>query len=508
MAEFLAPGVFIEEVPLKSHPVEGVSTSATSFVGMTERGPIDVPISIQSFSEFERHFGGLWQDSTLSFAIHHFFENGGTRAHVVRVAKRAGANAAKTARITLANGEVFEAASAGGWGQNLKLSIDLNGVVGPLFNLTVTDDAASRRAAHGRAGSGVTERFEKLSVDPHSAQFASTVLAQQSALLRAVSLRAAAPAAQANLSAPDGSGKDGVAIGSGEVTAETNRASKTGLFALDKVSFNLLCIPPYTPSSDLNAADWQVAASYCLQRRAFFIADAPSAWTFPDADKKASAIHLDASQNAAVYFPRLLAKNPLDGDKLTPFAPCGAVAGIMSRTDASRGVWKAPAGTEATVNGAAGLSPDGFSEAAAAERLTAAGVNLLRAFPGTGIVVWAARTFAAWDSASDWKYVPVRRLALYIEESLYRGTYWVVFENNDEKTWVQVRQRVEDFLLGLFRQGAFQGTKPEQAFYVRCDRTTMTQDDIDNGRLIILVGIAPVKPAEFVIFRLQQFMQK
>jgi uncharacterized protein len=507
MAEFLAPGVFIEEVPLKSHPIEGVSTSTTGFVGMTERGPIDVPISIQSFSEFERHFGGLWQDSTLSFAVRQFFENGGTRAHIVRVAKRAGANAAKTARITLANGEVFAAASPGSWGQNLNVSVDHNGVAGPLFNLTVTDDAARHRAAHGRAGSGLTERFEKLSVDPHNAQFASTVLAQQSALLRAVSLRAGAPAVQANVSAPDGSGADGTAIGSAEVTAETNRASKAGLFALDKVSFNLLCIPPYMPSADLKVADWVAAAGYCLQRRALFIADAPSAWTFPDADKKASAIRLGASQNAAVYFPRLLAKNPLDGNKLTPFAPCGAVAGIMSRTDTSRGVWKAPAGTEAMVNGAAGLSPDGFNEAVA-ERLNAAGVNLLRAFPGTGIVVWGARTFAARDSTSDWKYVPVRRLALYIEESLYRGTYWAVFEANDEKTWVQVRRRVEDFLLGLFRQGAFQGTKAEQAFFVRCDRATMTQDDIDNGRLIILVGIAPVKPAEFIILRFQQLMQK
>jgi uncharacterized protein len=506
MVEFLAPGVFVEEVPLKSHPIEGVSTSTTGFVGMTERGPIDVPISIQSFSEFERHFGGLWQDSTLSFAVRQFFENGGTRAHIVRIAKRAGANAAKAARITLANGEVLAATSPGSWGQNLKVSVDHNGVAGPLFNLAITDDAASHRAAHGRAGSGLTERFEKLSVDPHSAQFASTVLAQQSVLLRVVSLHAAAPAAQANVSAPDGSGTDGAAIGNGDVTAETNRASKSGLFALDKVSFNLLCIPPYTPPTHLNAADWEAAASYCLQRRAFFIADAPSAWTFQDADKKASAIHLSASHNAAVYFPRLLAKNPLDANNLTPFAPCGAVAGIMSRTDASRGVWKAPAGVDATVKDAAVLSPDGFNDAVA-ERLNTAGVNLLRAFPGTGIVVWGARTFAARDSASDWKYVPIRRLALYIEESLYRGTYWVVFENNDEKTWVQVRRRVEDFLLGLFRRGAFQGTKPEQAFYVRCDRTTMTQDDIDNGRLIIEVGIAPVKPAEFVIFRLQQLMQ-
>jgi phage tail sheath protein FI len=185
------------------------------------------------------------------------------------------------------------------------------------------------------------------------------------------------------------------------------------------------------------------------------------------------------------------------------FAPCGAVAGVIARTDATRGVWKAPAGLDATLVGVPQLSVP-LTDAENGE-LNPLGINCLRALPAAGRVVWGARTLQGDDRlASEWKYIPVRRLALYIEESLYRGTQWVVFEPNDEPLWAQIRLNVGAFMHTLFRQGAFQGKSAREAYFVKCDRETTPQDDIDRGVVNILVGFAPLKPAEFVVIQLQQ----
>ena len=277
--------------------------------------------------------------------------------------------------------------------------------------------------------------------------------------------------------------------------------TQAALSALDRASFNLLCIPPHTSSQDLDPAELEAAASYCLKRRALFVADAPAAWTARDAAKRAAALHLSARQNVALYFPRVLAKF---GSKSTPCAPCGIVAGIMSRTDSARGVWKAPAGIEASIKGATGLSLSVTD--AANGPLNEVGVNALRQFPGKRLVVWGARTLA---HDAEWKYVPVRRLALFLQESILRGIHWAVLEPNEETTWRRVLQQIETFLTTLWRQGAFQAQKPEQAFYVRCGlAATMTQNDIDNGHMIVEVGFAPLKPAEFVVFRIGQIMRR
>ncbi len=196
------------------------------------------------------------------------------------------------------------------------------------------------------------------------------------------------------------------------------------------------------------------------------IVDAPASWTASDAVKNAAAFDAIDRKNAALYFPRVLAPDPLDAGKVAAFAPCGMVAGVISRTDATRGVWKAPAGTEATLRGATGLSingkPSSLSDAAS-EPLSAAGINCLRGFPNVGHVVWGARTLAASDP--DWKYVPVRRLFLHIEQSVYKGTLWVVFEPNKPQTWRRVRQSVENFLQSLFRQGAFAGRTSQRRLF-------------------------------------------
>jgi len=209
------------------------------------------------------------------------------------------------------------------------------------------------------------------------------------------------------------------------------------------------------------------------------------------------------ARNAALYFPRVVQPDPERDRQLDTFAPCGIIAGVMARTDSQRGVWKAPAGLDAALNGIQGLQVNLTDDENG--QLNPLGINCLRAFPVNGRVVWGARTLRGADQLADeYKYIPVRRLALFIEESLYRGTQWVVFEPNDEPLWAQIRLNVGAFMQNLFRQGAFQGKTPREAYFVKCDKETTTQNDINLGIVNILVGFAPLKPAEFVIIKIQQ----
>lgn len=290
-------------------------------------------------------------------------------------------------------------------------------------------------------------------------------------------------------------------------TAQAARARRQGIYALDAVDhFNLLCLPPPSRSKDFSPAAWARAATYCQQRRALLLVDAPGHWTsVADAlngmDELQAAVAPTALANAAAYFPRLHAAPPAAGKIPISFAPCAAVAGLMARTDAHRGVWKAPAGSEATLSGMVGtsLAP---TEAQLAE-LAGVGLNAVRSLPGRGLLVWGARTLAGHNAlASEWKYVPVRRLALHIEQSVLRGTQWVVFEPNDAPLWARLRASVTHFLTTIWRQGGLMGQKPEEAFFVRCDGSTTTAADIAAHRLHLHIGIAPLKPAEFVLLRL------
>ncbi len=261
------------------------------------------------------------------------------------------------------------------------------------------------------------------------------------------------------------------------------------LNALDAVDdVNLLCLPGITPGEPDKLVK---AAVYCEARRCFLLLDPDPGWT--DAAGVTAGLRAlgIGSPNAALYFPSLLGAGGIP--------PSGAVAGVIARTDRERGIWKAPAGTEADLRGVSGLHiPVGGP---LIEQLTPLGVNCLREVQAAGILVWGARTLAG--AGSDWKYIPVRRTALYLEESIERGTKWVVFEPNGEPLWAQLRASAENFLFGLFRQGAFQGAKPQEAFFVKCDRSTMTDADVLAGRVNLLVGFAPLKPAEFVILRFE-----
>ena len=274
--------------------------------------------------------------------------------------------------------------------------------------------------------------------------------------------------------------------------------------------FNLLCIPPLTAGetgNDIPVNTWSYAGTFCEENRAMLIVDAPNNWKVDNVDSAAPTNlgHFSAisRKNAAIYFPRLKLADTLQEGRLDTFAPCGVMAGLMSRIDATRGVWKAPAGTEANLKGVVGLGIELTDQENGI--LNPKGINCFRNFPGIGIVSWGGRTMEGQDIlASEWKYVPIRRLALYIEESLFRGTKWVVFEPNDEPLWAKIRLNVGAFMMRLFRDGAFQGSTPDKAFFVKCDAETTPQADRDLGIVNIVVGFAPLKPAEFVIIKIQQ----
>jgi phage tail sheath protein FI len=280
-----------------------------------------------------------------------------------------------------------------------------------------------------------------------------------------------------------------------------NSADGTGAHLLDRVQlFNLLCVPALTDVTSV-----QLLQDYCAQRRAFYITDGPQTVdvkTYSGAGPGDISTAQNAA-NSAVYFPWVLAADSLAGNRPRSMPPCGFVAGVYAATDASRGVWKAPAGIETGLTGALGLQYDLTDEVTGF--LNAQGVNCLRTFKAYGNVVWGARTLQGNDQfGSQWKYVPTRRLALFIESSLYDGTQWVVFEPNDEALWGQIRMNVGAFMQGLFLKGAFQGTTPQQAYFVKCDAENNPQANINLGIVNVLVGFAPVYPAEFVVIQIQQ----
>jgi phage tail sheath protein FI len=529
------PGVYVEEVPSGVHTITGVATSITAFIGRAERGQVDDPTTINSFGDYERNFGGLSTLSPMSFAVRDFYLNGGSQAVIVRVH-----NGATASRITLptepgsppspnppADNLLLDAASPGSWGARLVAMVDhdtKDKADRRLFNLTVQEiDPNTNQVLNN-------ERFLNVSVQASNARFVGPVLDQGSGLVRVAKDNTGAflmpngrPLETTVAASPPASppgpgiqqpvkavgGTDGGNVTGVNFNGPNFQANKRGLFALEKVDlFNLLCIPPFSFTADVSTALIGTAASYCEDRRAMLLVDSPSSWTTKKiARDQFSDPNTDfvgtRSNHAAIFFPRVREINPLHDNQLEDFAPCGAVAGVFARTDAQRGVWKAPAGLDATLVGVPQLSVSRTDDENG--ELNPLGVNCLRAFPIIGRVVWGARTMQGADQlASEWKYIPVRRTALYIEESLYRGTKWVVFEPNDEPLWAQIRLNVGAFMQNLFRQGAFQGKTPREAYFVKCDKETTTQNDINLGIVNILVGFAPLKPAEFVVLKIQQ----
>lgn len=301
-------------------------------------------------------------------------------------------------------------------------------------------------------------------------------------------------------------GNDGNAPTATDIVGTQAVDPHTGMYALDYVDlFNILCLPNAADLSDTEMRTVVTRAlDYCESRRAFMIVDIPEAVNQTQEMKEWLDDHAEFRHpNAAVYFPRPRIPDPQNEYRLRAVGPSGTMAGLYARTDAARGVWKTPAGIEALLSGVTDLAVK-LTDAQNGT-LNPLGINCLRSFPVYGNIAWGGRTLQGADAlASDWKYLAVRRLTLMIEESLFRGTKWVVFEGNDEKLWAKIRQNLGAFMMSLFRQGAFQGTDPKAAFYVKCDKETTTQNDINQGIVNIEVGFAPLKPAEFVVIKIQQ----
>jgi uncharacterized protein len=559
------PGVYVEEIPSGVHTIVGVATSITAFIGRAPRGPVNTAWTINSFADFERTFGGLWINSSLGFAVRDFFLNGGSQAIIVRLyhaspAPQGGGDAPASQQAIAIGDFKFIAANAGQWGVALRVSIDLDGItsdvatmlgvaVADVFNLTIVDTSTNtserfvnltvkdspRRVdkvlADGsnlllyngtldpahlpvvKAGkddlSTKTDDWnaaKKALADKLNADPSADVTAEKAAVTaKKTALDDAVTAVLAKVS-------DGAWLTTADFLPVDGQLNKAGIYALEQADlFNLLCIPPYHAPVDAIDVDPNLvsaAAAYCEYRRAMLLLDSPKDWNskqtaktkFTDANNDAIGTR---SRNAALFFPRVNQPNPLRNDQVETFSVLGCVSGVFARTDSQRGVWKAPAGMDATLNNVPQLSI-ALTDAENGE-LNPLGINCLRAFPVGGRVVWGSRTLRGADQLADeYKYVPVRRTALYLEESLYRGLKWAVFEPNDEPLWAQIRLNVGAFMQSLFRQGAFQGASPRDAYFVKCDKDTTTQNDIDQGIVNVLVGFAPLKPAEFVVIKLQQ----
>jgi len=528
------PGVYVEEIPSGVHTISGVSTSDTAFIDFFPRGPVDEAVRITSFGDFERTFGGLHSWSEASYAIQQYYLNGGQIAWVVRVAP----GSPGTAHLSLTGGSpvedviTVEAANPGAWGNNLRVAVVTAG--SGRFNLAIREIATSG----GRTRTVNTEIHRNLTMDRNDSRYAIRFVNNASSLVQLTDTSTGSPptSVASDPTAPDGvpesawqplvDGSDGNVYDSDGNLVSAVRSEfatmivgdeeeKSGMRALDAIApfvFNLLCIPaavkidadPLTDISNMTSIVSE-AQSYCEGKRAFLIMDVPEGVDTPSRMIDWLAL-LEGNglrnRNAALYFPRITVPDQLNENRPRNIGPSGTLAGVYARTDAGRGVWKAPAGTDASLRGATLAARITDQENGA---LNPIGVNALRNFPIYGNIVWGARTLDGADQqASEWKYVPVRRIALYIEESLFQGLKWVVFEPNDEPLWSQIRLNVGAFMQNLFRQGAFQGTTPQQAYFVRCDSSTTTQNDIDRGIVNIVVGFAPLKPAEFVVIQIQQ----
>lgn len=531
MPEYLSPGVYVEEVSTGPKPIEGVSTSVAGFVGPTERGPEEIRY-ITSWLEFVRWYGdhlGV-DNSYMSYAVQGFFDNGGKRCFIGRiVGDPDGTPFAATLNLTPGNVTV-KAYGRGGWGNNLFIRVvpgsksknakdgepaktwvrlqvlyfsgqaPLPAEIADPFDRTKANDRKLRRPT-------IVEDFDDLSLNQSASNSLLTIVNLGSRLIRLSSggvnpaLTAAASDASFN---PLTGGIGGLPTSLPDYVGEIKSIGEDpeqllgfgrGLEAMDTVDgVSLLMAPDGVHAAFEDGTSLTAEIIKRCERLKDRFAIISTARDFDPANPK-----LDHDTTyGALYHPWIWVYDAKTrDDQLIP--PTGHMAGIIARTDIEQGVFKAPA--NATVVGAKDLAaplPKGVQDL-----LNPIGVNCIRDFrsDGRGIRLWGARTMS---SDPEWKYVNVRRLFLYIEESIDEGTQWVVFEPNNEVTWGRVVRSISGFLRTIWRAGGLFGSKPEEAFFVRCDRTTMDEDDIQNGRLVCQIGICPVRPAEFVIFRIGQ----
>jgi phage tail sheath protein FI len=457
---------------------------------------------------------------------------GATSDQVKTAALDAAAAITDTGTANVTEGALaLKAAGPGEWGNHLAVTVDKDNITdevgrryglqsgGPLFNLSVYIDPTIDDTTK-KPTSPPAERIQNVSLFAGAGERRlDRVLARLSNLVSsAAEFKDKETDAQGD-DFPVAKAKLGVALelDGGEdseplddVAYIGQESTKTGIHGLDDVDlFNLLCIPADVLGGDTSPEVYDKALDYCVSRRAMLIVDPPSDWTnrvklLADPSDRLGDVNLTGprARNAFLYYPRVNMSDPLLGGAQDTFPACGIIAGVLARTDAQRGVWVAPAGLDASLGSVTPQVPLTDRENGI---LNPFAINCVRRFPVFGTVIWGARTMRGADQLADeYKYLPVRRMALFLEESLYRGTQWVVFQPNDEPLWALIRLNVGAFMNDLFRKGAFQGTKAQDAYFVRCDHSTTTQNDIDRGVVNIVVGFAPLKPAEFVIVQIQQ----
>lgn len=516
MPEYLHPGVYIEEIERGPRPIEGVPTSTAALIGEAERGST-TPRLITSYKDYQRWFGDVFGDTKfLPYAANGFYENGGKRAFICRLV----GDGSSTASAVF--GEfIVRAAGPGAWGSRVKVKV-LDGTtkkadgssVGFRLQLAywsrdpVPDfDPFTDRTTLPRPS--LIEDFDDLDTDEASPDFYGKRVPfidqekgdqnqgpESSALgvlLRPVGVAAGARPGN-GINVLGGGADDAAALGVDDFngSAIPGGRGEQGLAALERDTYRDVALV-YAPSVSPDIA--KAIVGHCERLRfRFAVIDSAKGQADPGGLNPRNLI--TDSQYAAFYYPWIFTADPRTGArKLTP--PGGHVLGVYARSDTERGVFKAPANE--IVRGALALEYEITDNIQ--DDLNPKGVNAVRSFPGRGIRVWGARTIT---SNALWKYVSVRRLFIFLERSIYEGTQWVVFEPNDDRLWARVIDTVRLFLRSQWRLGALFGRTEQEAFFITCDRTTMTQDDILNGRLICEIGIAPVRPAEFVVFRIFQ----
>lgn len=503
MPEYLAPGVFIEEIEPGAKPVAGVSTSTVAFLGETARGPVDPELTrpITSYREFLRYYGGVFAaDKYMPYAVKGFFDNGGKRCHIFRIV---GQNA-QSAEATI-GAYTVRATGPGVAGNRTWIRIGPGttkvGVEPIGFRLQVyywdalPDDTApfdpiDNPERHPKPSA--SEDFDDLSLDEMDpAYWGPTVGNGNSALVELeIADSAALPMAVTGVALRNGADGEPPTVTDFEGAAN-QPADSRGLDALDLGRFRDVTLVQVPAAS---AAIVKAVISHCEKNR----------YRFAVVDSAADAAELsnldprndNETEYAAFYYPWIYVSDPSTGAR-TKVPPGGHVCGIYAKNDISRGVWKAPANV--TVAGA--LDVEFEIDRGQQEILNPRGVNVIRRIPGRGIRVWGARTLS---SDPQWKYIGIRRLMMFLEASIDRSTRWVVFEPNDQRLWAAVRQSITQFLRSQWREGALLGSSEEEAFWVAVGRETMSEADILNGSLIIQIGIAVLRPAEFVTFRINQ----
>ncbi|MBX5463504.1 MAG: phage tail sheath family protein [Steroidobacteraceae bacterium] len=496
MAERRVSGIEIADPRGSTRAIARAPTAIAAFVGRTLKGPLNRPVSVASFAEYTQVFGGLWQPSTVSYAVEQFFENGGREAYIVRVA-----NGARPPTITLPAGSHRLTLSGLNPGSRefLRASVDYDGIAdseADRFNLVV-----QRVRAAGSELIEEQEIFRRLSVREDSGRFVADVLCD-SHLVRVVgevppqrpdrSVRHPESPVVGYVSS-NADGDDGGPITDYDVIGSA--AEGTGLFALQSVSFNLLCIPPLTREQDVGLSTLMIAARFCRNQHAMLVVDPPSAWQSASEALEQLRRWPFRSENALMYFPRVVALDRLRGRHET-FGSCGAAAGLIARSDETWPVWAAAEGEEGILR--PGLRPACMVSEPERMRLAQAGVNTLLSVRSSQRATASPRTLAAGSSGSaDWKYLSARRLALFVTASIERGTRWLLFEPNAEPAWARAREQVTTFLDELDQQGAFAGSMPEESYFVICDERVNPPETVAEGKVKLLFGIAITRPGDF-----------